>query len=144
MILIWYISHCTSQGSNKFCTWLWTIIAINSTTSEFAWKTLPFPPQVGSQSTSCDQAVISSGCGSVIPEGLCEGAKWSSRKQNVGSLHLSEVISTAWEGGAPGRQGQGENKQSTDNDPHSYTVNQTWLIKAFLQSHCKWWKKNRT
>eukprot|EP00064_Thunnus_orientalis_P022287 superscaffoldBa00007390_g22479 len=33
---------------------------------------------------------------------LCEGAKWSSRRQKVGSSHASEVVSPAGEGGTPG------------------------------------------
>lgn len=43
--LIYNFGVCTSQGSNKFCTWLWTIIAINSTTSKFAWKPFHFHPK---------------------------------------------------------------------------------------------------
>ncbi|KAG7225786.1 hypothetical protein INR49_014437 [Caranx melampygus] len=46
----------------------------------------------------------------VHAESLCEGAKWSSRRQKVGPSHASEVVSPAGEGGTPGRQRQGENK----------------------------------
>lgn len=48
--------------------------------------------------------------GSVIPESLCEGAKWPSHRQKVGSSHASEVVSPAGEGGAPGRPRLGKNK----------------------------------
>lgn len=49
--------------------------------------------------------------GSVIPESLCEGAKWSSRRQNVGSL---QVVSPAGEGGAPSSPRKGENKHGAE------------------------------
>lgn len=81
--------------------------------------------------------------GSVIPESLCEGAKWSSRRQNVGSSHASEVVSPAGEGGAPGRPRQGENKHGNETsqgkqipaDEYSKQNEKcTWLVQKHVDS----------
>lgn len=49
------------------------------------------------------EAAGSSGCCSVILESLYEGAKRSSRRENMDSIHPYEAVIVEWEGGAPSR-----------------------------------------
>lgn len=55
------------------------------------------------------EAAVSSGCCSVILESLYEGAKRSSRRENMDSFHPYEAV-VEREGGAPSRLRQGQNK----------------------------------
>lgn len=140
------LSVCTSKGNNNFWNCLLTISAITFTASNLLcfqrWKLVSQTHTDTPFSTPGRQLEVEWGellvirlsfplVDSVIPESLCEGAKWFSRRQNVGSSHASEVVSPAGEGGDPGRTRQGENKHGAETrqwqqnpaDECSYTVN---------------------
>lgn len=66
-----------------------------------------------------------SGSCSVILESLYEGAKRSSHRENIDSFHPHEVVIAEWEGSAPSRLRQGQNKLTTNPaDECSFTVDQ--------------------
>lgn len=90
----------------------------------------PFQHQLDSQSG--DQAVIALVVTLFLPESLRGEAKWSNWRQNVGSWHQCEVVSTAGEELLPGTDKEKTNKMcrnkilTTDPaDEFSYKVSQT-------------------
>lgn len=87
------------------------IAAINSVWSEFVFAVTVMQMQMDTSFATTSrqieaflkEAAGSSGCFSVILESLYEGAKRSSRRENMDSFHPYEVVIVEWEGGVPSR-----------------------------------------
>lgn len=111
------------------------IAAINSVWSEFVFAVTDMQMQMDTSFATTSrqigafltEAAVSSGCCSVILESLYEGAKRSSRRENMDFFHAYEAVIVEWEGGAPSRLRRGQNKLTTNPaDERSFTVDQNW------------------